>query len=759
MKIKEIALGLCLAIFLLVVSQSLAKEENVITLGKGWKFIKGDNPQWADPKFDDSNWRDIRPDKVWQVQYPDLEKYNGYAWYRIKFILPASLKKKVFFKEQLQFILGKIDDFDQTFLNGQFMGQNCITALPGDTTIMGSFPPQRTYYDRDRKYILNTNDPRIRWDKENILAIRVLDTGGVGGVYSQIPEIRMIQISDVLSLNIHQTPFAAEKGIISKSINVRNNQPSLDIQGKIEIVVESMNDSKPVFQKSWDMEVKRNSFYTQSYEFQGVINQPYKVDYTFTETKTKQSISANETTPYILTPKPGDSPRITGPKVFGARPGRPILFRLTSTGKKPITYSIKDLPLGTKLDEQKGVLTGSIDNPGEYDLHITAKNQQGQDSRILRLKIGDTIALTPPMGWNSWNVWGTSVNDEKVRNAMSSMISSGLGDHGWTYINIDDGWEAPERTSEGLIVPNEKFPDIKALSGYLHSNGFKFGIYSSPGPKTCAGYLGSFQHEGQDAQTWANWGVDYIKYDWCSYQNDLGETLEGYQKPYRVMQTELDKVNRDIVYSLCQYGMGNVWEWGADVGGNLWRTTGDIQDNWESLKNIGFNQGSHAPYAKPGHWNDPDMMIVGYVGWGPSIRPTRLSADEQYTHVSLWCLLSAPLLLGCDLTKLDDFTLNLLTNEEVLEIDQDSLGKQATPVYQKGDIEIWAKDLEDGSKAVGLFNLSDTDQKITLQLNDLKIQSPQTVRDLWRQKNLGVFDKSFETRVNSHGVVLVKVMK
>ncbi|MEZ5028679.1 MAG: glycoside hydrolase family 27 protein [Ferruginibacter sp.] len=288
----------------------------------------------------------------------------------------------------------------------------------------------------------------------------------------------------------------------------------------------------------------------------------------------------------------------------------------------------------------------------------------------------------------------------------------------------------------------------------------KFGIYSSPGTKTCGNYLGSYQHEAQDAKSYANWGVDYLKYDWCSYDSvfaaEKDTSLAAYKKPYTLMGEILKNQNRDIVFSLCQYGMKNVWEWGATVNGNTWRTTGDITDTWESLSSIGFNQTSQYAYAAPGRWNDPDMMIVGEVGWGDNLHPTRLTVDEQYTHVSLWCLLSAPLLIGCDLSKLDDFTLNLLTNDEVIAVDQDVLGKQAKQIIKTADYQVWLKELEDGSKAIGIFNVSSKDDVVRFYWSDIGLSNSQKVRDLWRQKDIGNFDGMFATKVAAHGVTLIK---
>jgi alpha-galactosidase len=238
-------------------------------------------------------------------------------------------------------------------------------------------------------------------------------------------------------------------------------------------------------------------------------------------------------------------------------------------------------------------------------------------------------------------------------------------------------------------------------------------------------------------------------------------TLADYQKPYRVMRAALDKVPRDIIYSLCQYGMGNVWEWGEQVGGNCWRTSGDITDNWRSLSGNGFRLGGHEKYVGPGHFDDPDMMILGWVdvGRGVNLHPTRLTPNEQYTHMSLWCLLASPLLLGCDMTKLDDFTLSLLNNDEVLEVNQDPLGRQASRVAQdlEKQVEVWAKAMEDDSKAVGLFNRSDEETTVTAKWADLGISGKQLVRDLWRQQDVGTVDGQFEVKVPRHGVVLVKI--
>ncbi|MBL7106179.1 MAG: NPCBM/NEW2 domain-containing protein [Phycisphaerae bacterium] len=486
--------------------------------------------------------------------------------------------------------------------------------------------------------------------------------------------------------------------------------------------------------------------------------------------KVPVAINTSRPRPYILTPKPGLQPRITGPKVFGVRPGNPFLFTVTATGQRPMKFLAINLPRGLSLDFATGRITGTIEKEGTYKVKLAAENSLSKNSRAFTIKAGDTIALTPPMGWNSWNCWGCAVDDEKVRATAKAIVDSGLINHGWSYVNIDDCWMVKlnsddpivggkTRDENGMILTNEKFPDMQALTGYIHGLGLKVGLYTSPGPFTCQSYEGAYEHEALDAQKFAEWGFDYLKYDWCGYGTvSKGKTLEELKKPYQVMRRELDHVKRDIVYSLCQYGMGDIWEWGEEVGGNCWRTTGDITDSWSSMSKIGFSQDKCSPYAKPGYWNDPDMLVVGQVGWGPNLHPSNLTPDEQYTHISLWCLLDSPLLIGCPVEQMDEFTLNLLTNDEVLEVNQDSLGIQAVPVFKDATRQVWAKKMEDGSTAVGLFNLDGfVKQKVTVKFKNLGINGDYVVRDLWRQRDIGVFSESFTAVVPSHGVVLVKI--
>ena len=470
----------------------------------------------------------------------------------------------------------------------------------------------------------------------------------------------------------------------------------------------------------------------------------------------------------ILTPKPGPEPRITGPKVFGVRPDAPFLFRVTSTGQRPLQFLAKGLPRGLGIDQITGQITGSVSRAGEYIVTLDVRNTFGKTKRDLRIVVGDRIAMTPPMGWNSWNCWAGAVDAGKVLRSARAVVASGLADHGWTYINIDDTWQGKRTGTLKALQGKQKFPDMKGLCDQIHAMGLKVGIYSTPWITSYAGFPGGssndengewkepqdsgkwvhgkYRFHENDAHQWAEWGIDYLKYDW--HILDVPHVSD--------MATALRWCGRDIIYSLSNTApFEHATDWARLA--NCWRTTGDITDTWESMGGIGFSQDKWKNFSAPGHWNDPDMLVVGHVGWGPKLHPTKLTPNEQYTHITLWCLLSAPLLLGCDLEKLDEFTLNLLTNDEVLDVDQDPLGKQACRVAAVDNLEVWAKDLEDGSKAVGLFNRGIMNADVTVKWADLGISSKQKVRDLWRQKDVGEFTGQFTSPVLPHGAVLIKI--
>lgn len=475
----------------------------------------------------------------------------------------------------------------------------------------------------------------------------------------------------------------------------------------------------------------------------------------------------------ILTPKPGPAPRINGPKVYGCRPGNPLVYRIPATGQRPMTFAAADLPAGLSLDPASGIITGSVAQQGQYAVTLKATNVHGAAERKFKIVCGDLLALTPPMGWNHWYAHYNRVTDKLMREAADVMIASGMADVGYQYVNIDDCWMnasrhadplrvGPLRDAQGNILCNKHFPDMKALTDHIHAKGLKAGTYTSPGPLTCAGFSGSYQHEAQDAKRFADWGFDFLKYDWCSYSKIAAgdRSLTAMQKPYKLMGDLLKQQRRDIVFNLCQYGMGNVWEWGAEVGGHCWRTAGDLGFELNRIIQVALKNAEHRAYSRPGSWNDPDYIQIGYVGNARGMgepKPCPLTADEQYAFMSLWCLMASPLFYSGDMNRLDAFTLNVLCNPEVIDVDQDPLGQCARVVHLTDATFLMVKDLEDGSKAVGLFNRGDGEVSVTAKWSDLGLTGSQAVRDLWRQKDLGRFDNQFQASVPRHGGVLVRM--
>ncbi|MGD9556858.1 MAG: putative Ig domain-containing protein [Mangrovibacterium sp.] len=489
----------------------------------------------------------------------------------------------------------------------------------------------------------------------------------------------------------------------------------------------------------------------------------------------------------MLTPKPKPQPRINGPLVYGARPGHPFLYRIPCQGERPLRFSVKGLPTGLILDQNTGIISGKTPSQGKYSLMITAKNAKGKATREFTIVSGAKLALTPPMGWNHWYAHYDRVTDQMMREAADILISSGMADVGYQYVNIDDCWMnspkhndpkrvGPLRDEQGNMIPNSYFPDMNALTDYIHSKGLKAGIYTSPGPLTCGKFAGSYQHEKQDARQFAAWGFDFLKYDWCSYGGIAKNpddrripdpvngkpTLEGYQYPYRLMGEILKEQNRDIVFNLCQYGMGEVWKWGAAVGGHCWRTSGDLGFELDRIFEVALKNSEYRQYSKPGEWNDPDYLQIGYIGNArkmgiPELTP--MSADLQYAYMSLWCLMAAPLIYSGDMSRLDEFTINVLCNPEVIEIDQDPLGEGAVVIKQNEELFLMVKNLVDGSKAVGMFNRGNKESEMTFDFSEVRLNGKYLVRDLWRQKNLGRFSRKFTATVPAKGVILIKISK
>lgn len=490
-----------------------------------------------------------------------------------------------------------------------------------------------------------------------------------------------------------------------------------------------------------------------------------------------------------LTPPASDAPRINGPKVYGNRPGTEFIYRIPASGQKPMTFSAEGLPEGLKLDTATGIISGVAPDAGTYEVVLHARNGSGECERVFRIEIGDALALTPPMGWNSWNCCGYNVTAEKVAAAAAAMDESGLADYGWSYINIDDGWQGVRGGEWNAIQPNGKFPDMAGLVKLIHSYGLKAGIYSGPWQGTYAGYAGEstdnpegkywwiekgwmkddtrfydpdcrykektnhfhapYSFVTEDVRQWADWGFDYLKYDWRP--NDWYHLQE--------MGDALLASGRSFVYSISNsapYALGPKLREQA----HCWRTTKDIYDNWESMSGIGFSQDGWAGFRGPGSWPDADMLVVGRMAWWHrEAHPSRLTPDEQYTHISLWALLSAPMLIGCDLTELDDFTLGLLTNSEVIDINQDTFGIQAVKAVSGEGWAVYVKPLDDGSLAVGLFNTGETTCRIGFVPQELGLLVPQTVRDVWRQKDIAEIapGERFECEVGRHGAVLLRV--
>lgn len=494
----------------------------------------------------------------------------------------------------------------------------------------------------------------------------------------------------------------------------------------------------------------------------------------------------------LRTPQSSAAPRINGAKVFGVRPGSPILYAIPASGSRPMTFSADTLPRGVTLDSATGLFSGTIADSGVYSMTLKASNSLGSTEKTFRFVVADTaVQLTPPMGWNSWYVYSESVSDTKIRTVAEGMKKRGLADHGWNYINIDDCWQSERGGKYNAIQGNERFHDMKGLGDYIHSLGLRFGIYSTPWVSTYAGFIGGSDLNGEekkvwipekerhqkhqtygrwpglhnrkmdkvgtrwlfdnDIRQWADWGIDYIKIDWKP--NDIPTTQR--------IAEGLRKANRDIVLSLSNEaplknaaGLAN-WA-------QLWRTTGDIHDGWGSISNIGFNINmKFREFSAPGRFNDPDMLQVGDIGVPNSLnvnyRPSRLTAAEQYTQVSLWSLMASPLLVSCNIAGMDPFTYNLLTNDEIIDINQDPLCIQCRCVFNQNDIRVMIKPLENGDLAVGVFNLGKTTQIISVTPEMLELKTNYTVRDVWYQKDLGALGKAVTAEIGSHDCAVYRL--
>ncbi|MDR0815347.1 MAG: NPCBM/NEW2 domain-containing protein [Bacteroidales bacterium] len=480
---------------------------------------------------------------------------------------------------------------------------------------------------------------------------------------------------------------------------------------------------------------------------------------------------------YILTPPPAPQPRVNGAKITGASPAKPFLFTIAATGNRPMTFAAANLPAGLSLNEATGVISGVCSREGKYIVPLTVSNSLGECHDTLEIHIGGGLALTPHIGWNSWYIYATGVTQDIMEQSAQAMYDKGLVNFGYAYVNIDDGWEikvgsndlvigGAVRNPDGTIRTNKNFPDMKAMTDYIHRLGLKAGLYSSPGRSTCGGYAGSFEHEAQDIQSYVDWGFDFLKYDWCSYGQEVPvHDLENMQKPYLLISKLIKEAPRDIILNMCQYGMGDVWKWGKEVGGNSWRTTGDLgastQELSASMFSIGFFQEQIREYSGPDGWNDPDYLLFGNIyDWANQkavLSP--LSPSEHYTCMTLWSMMSAPLIFSGEITTLDDFTKNILCNAEVIDIDQDKLGKAGYCIQNRDLIEIWKKELHDGNTAIAVFNKRPFGSVVEVDWKALGYDGKFFARDLWRQTDLGDIRKVASFDIPRHGCVMLKVTK
>ncbi|HNY02718.1 MAG TPA: putative Ig domain-containing protein, partial [Bacteroidales bacterium] len=478
---KKIPLLSLLACSLLTLSCIRHGEPESTPMAERWKFMTGDDPAWATPAFNDAAWGTVDPKIVWEDQ--GFRKYDGFAWYRSTISLHASMKTQAGTNDSIQFRLGKIDDCDQVFLNGKLIGENGRTVSAGQSP-NEEFIREQGKWNMDRRYVLALNDPRILWDRENLIAVRCFDQGGIGGMFSKPFEVSVTGLRDRLKIDFSATAFGfAGDSLVTKEftvVNVTGNEP---IKGEVEITAVRCDNETCIFEERTPVDLAPGSKQAITVTIRKEMRVPAMLKVTFTQALTQKKVTASADIPRILTPAVAAAPRINGAKVFGVRPWSPFQFKIAATGEPPLNYRATDLPEGLTLNAATGIITGSMKKRGEYLVHLTVENAHGYAERDLKIVVGDLLSLTPPMGWNSWNCWGLSVSDKKVRQSADAMKNSGLIDHGWTYINIDDGWE-DTHDRDGNILTNAKFPDMKALCAYVHSLGLKIGIYSSPGTKT-----------------------------------------------------------------------------------------------------------------------------------------------------------------------------------------------------------------------------------------------------------------------------------
>lgn len=421
------------------------------------------------------------------------------------------------------------------------------------------------------------------------------------------------------------------------------------------------------------------------------------------------------------------APVFHGAKVVGNYPNTDFLFAIPATGERPISYDAEKLPVGLYLNKQTGFITGNIKDTGTYKINITVTNKSGSTTEELKVVIGDKLCLTPPMGWNSWNVFTSDVSEKLLIEMADAMAGNGMRDLGYQYINIDDFWHASAREDDGRPkVDPVKFPHgMKYLSDYMHSKGLKLGIYSCAGNKTCGKCFGGYSHEEIDAKTYAEWGIDLLKYDYCFAPWGRKPAEDRYTR----MGTALKHSGRSIVFSVCEWGIRRPWLWAAKAGGSYWRTTPDIFDTWNhgspwqmSVMSILRRQKGLEKYTGPGHWNDPDMLLVGNHGTGKATSAKGmfkgLTQEEYKTHFSMWCILNAPLLTSCDLRNVSKEDFAIITDPTLIAINQDAKGEQAKLVSKKNGLWEYAKTIDEWHTVKALFNTTNKSKPVSCHIDN-----------------------------------------
>src|SRR5574344_448624 len=470
------------------------------------------------------------------------------------------------------------------------------------------------------------------------------------------------------------------------------------------------------------------------------------------------AVACNSERDYSLAPNEG-SPLLNTPQVTANRANTEFVYAIPTFGERPIQWSVEGLPEGLSLDAKEGIISGTTSSEGDYYLKITAKNVKGKDSKNLILKVGEKLALTPVMGWNSWNTFGPNLNEQLLLEVDDAMVKNGMRDAGYNYVNIDDYWQLKERGADGhLIINSEKFPrGISFVADYLHARGLRLGIYSDASEYTCGGVAGSYGFEEIDAADFAKWGVDLLKYDYCGAPADQETAIKRYQ----TMNQALKNQKRTFIYSVCEWGRREPWLWAAEVGGHYWRPTYDIRDFWGkpesygALATININK-NLSQYARAGRWNDPDMLVVGIKGKRHISDFTGSTVEEYRSHFSLWCMMASPLLAGNDIRNMNDTITNILTNPEIIKINQDALGIQGEEVLVKDSLSFWTKPLDNNKMAIGILNLSS--KEVSYELNEAlvgEILSEKSkfdisqLRDVWKHQNVRI---PFKGTLSSHAI-------